>query len=241
MNALLLIVGREMGAYLKGFSGYVIAALLLGVDGLLFNAFALGGGERLSSEVLRNFFYFSSGTTMVAAILLSMRLIAEERHDETIVLLYTAPIGEWQIALGKWLSAFLFLAMILLASVYMPLLVAVNGSLSLGHLASGYLGLLLLGAAVTALGTLASSLTRSQVVAGIIGGALTVSLLVTWLLSRVADPPFDRVLAYFALFDKHFQPFMKGEIHTRSVVYFLSVTFFSLLLTRHVIYSRRWR
>jgi len=241
MKTLGLIVSRELNAYLKGAGGYVIAAIILMIDGMLFNAFALGSGERLSSEVLSNFFYFSSGTTMIAAVLLSMRLIAEERQEETLVLLTTAPISDWHIAVGKWLSAFLFLCMILAASAYMPAMIAVNGSLSLGHLFAGYLGLALLGGTCTALGTLASSLTRSQVIAGVMGGAMTVSLLLTWLLSRVADPPFDKFLAYLALFDKHFTPFMKGEIHSRSVVFYLSVTFLALAATRHVLGARRWR
>lgn len=241
MRGIALIVGRELSAYLKGASGYIIAGILLMIDGLLFNAFALGSGERLSSEVLSNFFYFSSGTTMIAAVLLSMRLIAEERQDDTLVLLYTAPISDWQIAIGKWLSAFIFLCMVLLLSAYMPLMIAVNGSLSPGHLAAGYLGLTLLGASTAALGTLASSLSRSQVVAGVLGGALTVSLLISWMLSRVVDPPLGSLLAYMALFDKHFTPFMKGEIHTRSIIYYLSVTFLALLITRHVLGARRWR
>lgn len=241
MRALSLIVSRELMAYLKGSSGWIVAALILMVDGLLFNAFALGAGERLSAEVLSNFFYLSAGTTMIAAVLLSMRLIAEERHDETLVLLYTAPISDWHIAVGKWLSSFIFLCLVLILSLYMPAMIAVNGSLSVGHLAAGYLGLALLGGACTALGTFASSLTRSQVVAAILGGALVVGLLIQWLLSKVVDPPFDTLLAYLALFDKHFTPFQKGEIHTRSVVYYLSVIFFALLATRHVLGARRWQ
>ena len=241
MNKIWLITSRELGVYLRSLSGYVIVAVVLALDGLLFQGFALGGGERLSSEVINNFFYFSAGTTMIASVLLSMRLIAEERHDDTLVLLYTAPISEWHIVLGKWLSAFIFVAFLLLLTLYMPLMVAVHGSLQWGHVLAGYTGLLLLGAACTALGTLASSLTRSQVVAAVLGGGLVVGMLITWLVARVVDPPFNDLLAYLALFDKHFTPFQKGAINTRSVVHFLSVTFFALFLTQKVLSARRWR
>jgi ABC-2 type transport system permease protein len=241
MKGVLLIVSREMGAYLRTMNGYVIAAPILLLQGLLFHAFALGGGERLSSEVLRNFFYFSSGTTMIAAVLLSMRLFAEERRDGTLVLLTTAPLSDWQIVLGKWLSAFFFLSLILIASLYMPIMVMVNGSLHPGHVMAGYVGLLLLGAACTALSTLASSLAPSQVLAAVLGGALVVGLILMWKIADAVDGPFDRVFAQMDLFYKHFRPFMDGTIHTRDVAYYLSVTFFALLMTRQVLGARRWR
>ena len=77
MRLMSLIMRRELAAYLRSMTGYLIAAAVLIVDGLLFNAFALGGGEKLSSEVLSLFFYFSSGTTIIASVFISMRLFAE--------------------------------------------------------------------------------------------------------------------------------------------------------------------
>jgi ABC-2 type transport system permease protein len=76
MRAISIIFKRELAAYLKSPMGYAIAAAALFIDGLLFYTRALGpkGGTRLSGEVLAQFFYVASGTTMVAAILLSMRL-----------------------------------------------------------------------------------------------------------------------------------------------------------------------
>src|SRR3954470_24597108 len=144
MRATLLIARRELSAYLRSMTGYIIAAAVLIVDGLLFNAFALGGPDKLSAEVLSLFFYFSSGTTMIASIFISMRLLAEERQTGTLVLLTSSPVQDWEIVFGKFLSAFIFMALITLATIYMPLMVMVNGKISFGHLAAGYLGLLLL-------------------------------------------------------------------------------------------------
>ncbi len=240
MSGLGLMVRRELSSYFRGPSGYIIGALLLLVDGLLFNLFALGGQERLSSLILTQFFNYTSGLTMVVGVLLSSRLFAEERRDGTIVLLETAPVSLWQITLGKWLSSFLFLAFVLLLTLYMPLLVAVRGSVGFGHLLAGYTGLLLLGAATTAIGTLASSLTRSQVLAGVVGGFITTGLVLAWQLGNVAEAPFDTIFSWFALHNKHFLPFMRGIIHTRDIVYYLSVTFMALLLTRQVLELRRW-
>src|ERR1700690_475628 len=167
MNATLLIARRELGTYLRSMTGYIIAALLLLVDGLLFNIYAIGGDDKLSAKVLEQFFYTTSGFTMIASVFLSMRLLAEERQTGTIVLLMSSPVGEAEIVLGKFLSGITFLAMVLALTLFMPLLVLVNGKIAPGHLVAGYLGLLLLGSAAMAIGTLGSTLARTQVLAAI--------------------------------------------------------------------------
>ena len=77
--------------------GYLVVASILAIDGLLFNAYSLGTGARYSTKVLEEFFYFSFGTTMVAAILLTMRLLAEERQTGTALLLDASPLSDTQI------------------------------------------------------------------------------------------------------------------------------------------------
>src|SRR5512141_1390464 len=123
MSATLLIARRELGAYLRTMSGYIIAAAVLLVDGILFNAFALGAQtDKHSAEVLSDFFYVSSGTTMIAAVFLSMRLLAEERQTGTLVLLTSSPVRDREIVWGKFISALAFLALITLATSFMPAL-----------------------------------------------------------------------------------------------------------------------
>ena len=121
--------------------------------------------------MLAKFFYFSSGTTIIASVFISMRLLAEERQTGTLVLLTSSPVHDWEIVLGKFLSALVFLAIITMATVYMPALILVNGKVSVGHLAAGYLGLLLLGSATLAIGTFGSALARTQVLAAIFSAA----------------------------------------------------------------------
>ena len=77
MNAMFLIAKRDLSTYFNSMWGYVVGAVVLLIDGLFFNAFALTSTPRLSFDVLRDFFYFSYGTTVIASILLTMRLIAE--------------------------------------------------------------------------------------------------------------------------------------------------------------------
>jgi ABC-2 type transport system permease protein len=234
------VARRELAAYLHGPMGWTIFAVVLFVDGLLFNAFALGGGRRLSAQVLRDFFYFSSGTTMIAAVFLSMRLLAEERQNQTMVLLRTAPLGDWEVVLGKYLSALIALGGLTLCTVYMPLLVMVNGKVSAGHLFVGYLGLLCLGSASVAIGLLGSALAESQVAAAVLGAGMLVSLLVSWLLARVTEEPLKTIFINLGLFNRHFTPFMDGVLHSRDVVYYGAVTYLFLLLSVRVLAARRW-
>jgi ABC-2 type transport system permease protein len=207
----------------------------------MFNAFAMGRGSKFSSEVISDFFYLSSGVTLVASIFISMRLLAEERQTGTISLLYSSPIRDAEIVGGKFLSAFAFLALMTALTFFMPLLVLVNGKISFGHLAAGYLGLLLLGAASVAIGTLGSALAKNQVLAVILSGVMVVFLLLSWLLAQVTDRPFSELFTALALHGKHFQPFQKGIVHVRDVVYYLAVTWIALFSATRVIEARRWR
>ncbi|NOZ88170.1 MAG: ABC transporter permease subunit [Deltaproteobacteria bacterium] len=240
MHRVWIIVLHELSTYLRNPMGYIIGAAVLLIDGLLFNAFALGAGARLSTEVLQQFFYFSSGTTMIAALLLSIRLFAEERQTGTMVLLRTAPISDWETVFSKFISAFLFLGGLTLLTIYMPLLIFVHGKVSIGHMAVGYIGLLALSSASLSIGLFASSLSRSQVVSGVVGAAILVVLLVCWLLAAVADPPLAGVFENLSLHNLHFRPFMEGVMHTRDLVYYASITYLFLILSVRVLAARRW-
>src|SRR5688500_14353247 len=124
MTPALLIARRELGSYFKTMSGYVIVASVLALNGLFFNAFVLGSGKaQLSGEVISQFFYATCGFTMIAAVLLSMRLLAEERSQGTLPLLYSSPVTDRDIVLGKFLSGLAFLGLFLFTTLYMPLLV----------------------------------------------------------------------------------------------------------------------
>ncbi len=241
LSLIALIARRELGAYLRTMSGYIIIAAVLAVDGLLFNAYALGGLDKRSSEALSLFFYFSSGTTMIASVFISMRLLAEERQTGTLALLYSSPIRDVEIIVGKFLSALCFLAILTLLSVYMPLLIFVNGKISIGHLAAGYLGLLLLGSAALAIGTFGSALAGSQVMAAIASGCLVVTMLVSWLIGRVAEHPLSELFSALALHGQHFAPFQAGLVHLRDVVYYVVVTYVFLFAATRVVEARRWR
>jgi ABC-2 type transport system permease protein len=241
VSAVLLIARREFAAYLRTWLGYLVAAGVLAVWGVMFNAFVLGTGVHRSSEVLGSFFWTTSGLTMVVAALFSMRLFAEERGAGTINLLYSSPVRDGEIVVGKFLACFGFLSLFVVSTLYMPALIFVNGKVSLGHIAAGYFGLLLIGGASVAVGAFASSLTKSQVVAAILAGCFILILVLTWVLARVTERPLNDVFNAMALWNEHYPPFQHGIVHLRDVVYYLAVTYVALFAATRVLEARRWR
>ncbi|MBJ79940.1 MAG: hypothetical protein CMH60_01345 [Myxococcales bacterium] len=235
-----LIVGRELRAYFRQPFGYIVMAAVLVVDGLLFNAWAIGSGQRLSSEVLETFFYSTSGCVLLASIFIAMPLFAEERQNNTLMLLETSILKDYQIVLGKYFSGLIFLSLITLLTFYMPLLILINGKVSFAHIVAGYLGLFLLGGAALALGLLCSVVSPNQLVSVILSALIVAVFVLFWLLSRIASPPIDEIIAYLAIHDQHFQPFMRGLVSTKDIIFYLSLIYLALLTSTRILESRRW-
>jgi ABC-2 type transport system permease protein len=241
MKPIFLIARRELMAYLRSWTGYIIIAALLLFDGLMFNGWALGGIEKRSADVLSAFFFFSSGWTMAATVFMSMRLLAAEHEAGTLNLLYSSPVKDVEIVIGKYLSALAFLGILLLTTLFMPLLIMVNGKISFGHVFAGYLGLFLLGAATLAIGTFGSAVTRSQILSVIVSAVLVVSMIVLWFVGTKTERPLSEIFAALALWNLHFPPFQSGIVHLRDVVYYLVVTYVALFAATRVVEARRWR
>ena len=241
MSKALLVAGRELSAYFRSPLAAVILAGALLINGILFYWYGLTK-KALSADVLSEFFWASSGVTMAASLFLSMRARrGRERQTQTFTLLNTAPLRDVEIVLGKFVSAYSILLLYIAMTVYMPALIFVNGKVSLGHIAVGYCGLALLGAATISIGLFASCLTRSQVVSIIIGGAILAALILLWMIARAVDPPLNTVLAAFAFHHNNFRPFMQGMLELQGIAYYLMLTYFFLLGATKILEARRWR
>jgi len=134
-----------------------------------------------------------------------------------------------------------FLAVFLLCTLYMPLLILVNGKVSVGHIFAGYLGLLLLGSASLAVGTFGSALAKNQLMAAIITACMLVGLILCWLLARITEQPLSNVFSALSLWNQHFPPFQSGLVHIRDVAYYLLLTYVALFAATRVLEARRWR
>lgn len=239
MNVL-LIARREFAGYARSPLGALIVSASLLASGITFYVLGLSTRD-ISSEVLFQFFNGTAGVVTVAALILAVRLVAEEHQTGTMVMLNTSPISPASIIMGKFVSAFAMVVLLTTLTVYMPALIFVNGKVSIGHIAVGYAGLLLLGASVIAIGLFASSLTRSQVVAGLITAGICGLMYGLGYLAQNTDPPINTFLSALGLYHQNITPFMKGVLSLGGVVYYCSITYFFLLAATRVLDSRRWR
>ncbi len=242
MRTTSIIFRRELASYLRSPVGYIIGAICLFVNGLWFQSVALGKAPKLSADVLSMFFTTSSLVTMVLGILLSFRQIAEERQSNTLVLLNTAPVRDVEIVLGKFLASFLFLSLMVLATLYIPIQIYLDGKISLNQIAVGYLGLLFAGGASVAIGLFGSALTKNWLIAGAIGLLIGAVLLNFADLSARLDPPLQTVFYQLDGWKAHFlNSFQRGVLNLKDVVYYVAVTYFFLLLTTKTMEAKRWQ
>ena len=145
-----------------------------------------------------------------------------------------------QIVLGKFLGGLvLYVAMLAVTVVHMAFLFA-YGNPEWRPVASGYLGLLLMGGCFLSLGLFVSSLTRNQIIAGMVTFAV---FLMFWVINWIAtfmDPTPQAVLNYLSI-TEHLNDFARGVIDTKHLVYYFSFIAFSLFLTVRAVDSERWR
>ncbi|MFO7156169.1 MAG: ABC transporter permease subunit [Pseudomonadota bacterium] len=176
---------------------------------------------------------------------LTMRLLAEERKQNTMELLMTAPIRSIDIVLGKYLAGLAILLVIVGIVAVFPLLLTIFGTSDAGSavewqtVSSGLLGFFLMGAAFLAIGLFISSLTDSQVVAALITFFV---LLLTWVVSWKAgdlEGKAQQVMVYLSSVS-HLVPFARGMVSLEDFVYFLSIIVLGLFLTHRSVESRRW-
>jgi ABC-2 type transport system permease protein len=174
--------------------------------------------------------------------MVTMRLFAEEKRQGTIELLATSPITDLEIVLGKFFAALgLYAVMIVSGFVNFALLWSwATNKPEWKPLVTGALALLLLGACFVALGLFISSLTRNQIVAGVLTFCLFLGLwAIGWMDSPMAGR-FTKAVSYVGL-TNHLDDLIKGVVSLKDVVYYLSVIVFGLFLTHQSVESHRWR
>ncbi|PYR03467.1 MAG: ABC transporter [Acidobacteria bacterium] len=172
--------------------------------------------------------------------MVTMRTYAEEKRSGTIELLLTSPVTDFQIIMGKFLGAVaLYVIMLAVTLVHLALLF-IYGNPEWKPIFTAYIGLLLLGSCFISLGLLISSLTKNQIVAGMVTFAVFLMLwIITWI-GSFSGPTVDKLTQYLSIID-HFDDFGKGVLDTTHVIYYLSFITFGLFLTAKSVDSERWR
>jgi ABC-2 type transport system permease protein len=226
MRGFKLLLLKEERALFSSEIAYVLAAMFLVVVGYTFSV----GLFVNKSVTLVNLFFQMYVLFLLTVPIITMRLLAEERRLGTIELLLTSPVSEVQIVLAKFCAAMTLILVMLALSASYAVVLAIFAEPDWGPIYSGYLGLLLLGAALSAIGLLASSLTANQIVA-----ALT-SLGVFLLLWSIDDlgfllpDPYDALVTNLSL-AAHFVPFATGSLYLSDAGFFVSATLLGIFLS----------
>jgi len=254
MRNALVIFKKEMKSYFASPIAYLLLTIFAVIFGFFFYSatrfFVLQGMQMqmmgrgmpmdVNEYVVRPLLTNASVIGLFLIPMITMRLYAEEKRSGTIELLMTSPVRDLEIVLGKWLAALVLYAAILgVSAINMGILFAF-GRPDWKPILVGFLGLLLQGGCLLAIGIFISTMTRNQIIAG---GATFAVCLMLWVLDWVSaydQSAWGKIISYLSVVT-HFEPFAKGVIDSKDVIFYLSMIFFGLFLTARSVESLRWR
>ena len=258
MRNILAIVERELRAYFISPIAYVILTIFVFLSGLFFRSILsqvlqMGLMSQLQAQQLgprpmdmpgmitRGFLSTMSVILLFIMPMLTMGLFSEEKKRGTIELLLTSPLTDLQVVLGKFFAGATFFV-ILLLTTWIP-----TGALYLysnpasGPILTAYLGLLLYGLALVAIGVFISTLTENQIIAAVLSfGTIMVLWLIDVLANNAESTNSKEVLSYLSILS-HLDDFMKGVLATSHIIFYFSLMLVALFLTYRSIDSLRWR
>lgn len=229
------IIKKELNAYFKSPLAYVLIGLFIVLTSLFFFLQNLAYSNPDLSGIMG-----IMGVILLFIIpLLTMRILSEERKAGTEVLLFTSPTSLTQIILGKYLAAFFVFLVLTAVTLIYPIIILIFGGVITVQMVGGYIGFILLGAAYLSVGTLASALSESQVVAGVIS---FVVLFIMWISDGIASLVgglLGKILLQFSLLSRY-GDFNLGWFSVANIVFFITFTAVMIFLTYMVVERRRW-
>jgi gliding motility-associated transport system permease protein len=237
MRNTMAIAKREFASYINSPIPYILVTAYISIAGYLYFSQLFAMSRQAD---VRHFLELTPLLFCIIVPFVTMRLVAEERKEGTLELLLTMPITDWQVVIGKFMAAVGLMCVLLLLTLAFPLTVASLGPLDKGATVAGYLGCLLMAAAYVAIGVMASSFTRSQIVAALIAFFIGFGL---FLLGQITGmlPPMLATIAGALGISSHFMNIARGVIDSRDVLYYLSIIYVCLLVAQTSLDSRRWR
>ena len=256
MNNILAIAHKELKSYFASPIAYIVIGLWALLYGYFFVAIlsffvrqsmqmgqmgmqgpqAMNINQQLIRPLLQN-------VTILVLFLMpmvTMRTYSEEKRSGTIELLLTSPLTDLEIVFGKFLGAMaLYAVMLAVTGIHIGLLF-VYGHPEWKPIVVAYLGLFLLGGCFISVGLFISSLTKNQIVAGMVTFAVFLLLwIITWI-GSFSGPMMDKLTQYLSIIE-HFDDFQKGVLDTTHLIYYVSFITFGLFLTAKSVDSERWR
>ncbi len=236
MSHIIAIVKKELKTYFNSPIAYVFIVVFLVVSAwLFFRSFFLVG-----QVTMRGYFALLPWLFLFLVPAITMRLWSEEKKLQTIEVLLTWPVKDWEVVLGKFIASLLFLIITFVGTLPIPISLARVGNLDGGIIIASYVGSILLAAAYLAIGLWISSLTSNQIVSFIVG---VVACFILFIIGE--DLVLFVVPSFFvSIFDgiglgTHFESIGRGVIDSRDILYYFSVIFFFLFLNVRVLERRK--
>jgi ABC-2 type transport system permease protein len=248
------IYKKELRLYFTSPVAYVLLTIFLLISGYFFySIFAfftrasmqtamnpgMGRDLNVTDSVLRPLIANMSVILLLLMPLVTMRLFAEERRSGTIELLLTYPVRDGAVLVSKYLAALTLYGVMIAGTLAYPAILLYFAKVEWGPLATGYLGLLLLGAMLLGIGIFASSLTENQIVAAIVAFGISLMFWVLGWTAEFAGGPLGTVLSHLSILE-HNDTFAKGILDTKDVIYYVDFTALFLFFTLRSLEARRW-
>ena len=241
------LLRRELNAYFASVLGYIVLMFFLLVMGITFavivNYLNRGPTQMTAMDLMFRMFWIPSWFVIPA---ITMRLLAEEKRAGTLEMLMTVPVTDFEVVFAKWLGAVvLYTLMWALTVSYVLILRRFSGEttmLDVGPITTGYIGVLVIGQFLIAIGVLASSMTKNQVTAALMSFALIFLILIVlnWLGYLFQGGPVNKIVRALSPSD-HMEDFSRGILDVRPIVLYLSGTLWMLFVATRVVESRKWR
>lgn len=244
MRNIWIIAKKEFSQYFISPIAYSVAFLLLGIVGILFTLTLLNLPSQGGAPDSRNIAYTVAFLLMLFTPALTMRLVADEVRMGTMELLLTAPLRDYELVVGKWLGAFLFILVLIAITLIFPIIfnaMTTNG-IDQKLLIANYLGTILVAAALLAIGIGISAIFSNQIAAFFTTMALFIVL--WWLIGAPANllpQGGGEIFKYLSISTQFSDNFLQGSISPSSIVYFLSLTGLGLFVGSTAVEIRRWR
>jgi ABC-2 type transport system permease protein len=256
MTNILAIAQKELKAYFSSPIAYIVIGFWSLLYGYFFVAilsyfvrqsmqmsqFGMQGPQSMNvnQQLIRPLLQNVNILVLFLMPMVTMRTYAEEKRSGTIELLLTSPVTDFQIIMGKFLGAMALYACMLAVTLIHIGLLFVYGHPEWKPIVTTYIGLLLFGGCFVSLGLFISSLTKNQIVAGMVTFAVFLLLwIITWI-GSFSGPTVDKITQYISILD-HLDDFGKGVLDTTHLIYYLSFITFGLFLTAKSVDSERWR
>jgi ABC-2 type transport system permease protein len=234
MKNIRIILGKELKSYFIAPIAYIVIAIFLLITGwFFFSTFFL-----YNQASLRNFFGLLPIIFSFIIPAVTMRLFSEEISVGSYEILMTLPVTFSEVIVGKFLAAVAFVMIMLLPTLSYTITIALLGKLDLGPIIGGYIGAIFLGALFSAIGLLASSLTRNQIIAFIIGMSICFALTLIDKMLFFLPESLLGILGYIGA-DFHFQNIAKGILDSRDILYFAGSSFVALYASNLVMQGKK--